>query len=556
MELNEIIRILLNMRGISLEEDIEEYLSDKPKLTHAIELMPDLMAGASLILDEIKAGGKIAIYGDYDADGITSTTLMLDVLSNLMDSEHLMYYIPSRFEEGYGLNKSAIDLIFKKGATLIVTVDCGSVSTDEVEYAKSLGLKIIVTDHHNITDKQANCILINPKRPDSNYPFKELSGCGVAFKLAQAIQKLADLPKSVLTDVLDLVAIGTIGDVMPLVDENRTLVKFGLKVINQSKRPGLIGLMEGASLKLGTVSSDNVSFVIVPNLNASGRIEDASLAVSLLSAKEKTEKLDETVLELLKKNAERKKLQNETYEKALEVVKEKVEDFITIYLENAHEGIIGIVAGKIKEEFNRPTILVTPTGDTGLLLKGTGRSIDGVDIYSLLLKHQELFEKFGGHKGACGFTMKNENLDKLKSLLNEDIKELLDDNPNLFERKVAWDLDLDFSDISLELAEGIKLMQPFGTKNPKPVFKLNSCALSDIRYMGNDNQHVRFIAKPEFDFMDGLRPVSCVLFNKAQNIKDKLLEGSICDIIGSLDYQVWQGQKKVQFQVNTIDFID
>ena len=215
MKLNPTIIKLLNNRGIVAEEDIEEFLSDKPQKTYDPSLLEDISAGVDLILSEIERGSKICIYGDYDADGITSTSLMLSILGHLMPREKLDYYIPSRFEEGYGLNMEAVRHIRERGADMIITVDCGSVSEEEVSYAQELGMKIVVTDHHNITDKMAGCALINPKKPKSAYPFRELSGCGVAFKTAQMIQQKAGLPKRVLSEVLDLVAIGTIGDIMP-----------------------------------------------------------------------------------------------------------------------------------------------------------------------------------------------------------------------------------------------------------------------------------------------------------------------------------------------------
>ncbi len=555
MEINEIVKTLLNMRGITSEEAIIEFLSDKPRLTYEPELMPDIEAGARLILEEIEAGGKICIYGDYDADGITSTTLMLSILGHLMPSDRLTYYIPSRFDEGYGLNIEAINHVKAQNVTMIVTVDCGSVSLEEVEYAKSLGLKIIVTDHHNITDKMSDCLLINPKRPDSQYPFKELSGCGVAFKLAQMIQKLTNLPKSVLTEVLDLVAIGTIGDIMPLVDENRTLVKFGLRVINTTERPGLVGLMDGASLKQGNVSADNVGYIIVPHLNASGRMEDASLAVKLLSANKKTDELNSIVDDLLFKNQERKRIQSETYKRALEIMGDELEDFNIVRVDDAHEGIIGIVAGKLKDDYNRPTIIVTPIGEEKTHLKGTGRSIDGVNLHEILNRHAELFDKFGGHSGACGFTMPIENLDALRDALISEMKELVAENDRLFEKSINVDLDLDFYDINIKLAEDLSLLAPFGTRNPKPVFRLMDVMIKDVKYMGADSQHVRFNVVPEFEEGPS-RPIQCVIFNKAQNYRDKLINGTICDLVGSVESQVWQGQTRVQFITTEIEFLD
>jgi len=248
-DLNPKIIELLAGRGITEKEEIEEFLSEKPQKTHDPYLLDDIEAGADLLLSEIGRGGRICIYGDYDADGITSTALLMSVLSHLMPEDKLDFYIPSRFEEGYGLNMEAVRQIADRGFNMIITVDCGSVSEEEIEYAHSLGMTVLVTDHHNITDRMAGCLLINPKKPGSMYPFKELSGCGTAFKFAQVLQQKADLPKSVLSQVLDLVAIGTVGDIMPLKDENRTMVKFGLRTINMGSDRDCAALLRAPALK-------------------------------------------------------------------------------------------------------------------------------------------------------------------------------------------------------------------------------------------------------------------------------------------------------------------
>lgn len=270
---------LLHKRGLSTEEEIEEFLSARPQKTYDPFLLLNMEAGVDLILSSIEDEEKICIYGDYDADGITSTAVLMEVLSQLTDN--LAYYIPSRFEEGYGLNCEALDKIKAAGVDLVVTVDCGSVSCMEVEHAKEIGLKILVTDHHTIKDQQADCLLINPKQPGCPYPFKELAGVGVAFKLAQAIAAETGLDKRVVNRTLDLVGIGTIGDIVPLVDENRTLAKYGIRAVNVSQRPGLTALIEGVSLKQGDICSENISYVIVPHLNASGRMESARTAAKL-----------------------------------------------------------------------------------------------------------------------------------------------------------------------------------------------------------------------------------------------------------------------------------
>lgn len=548
MKINPIIIQILKNRGINSEEDMMEFLSDKPQKTYDPFLLPDMEAGVDLILSEINSGSRICIYGDYDADGITSASLMLNILAHLTDKEKLSYYIPSRFEEGYGLNKDAIRTIADSGAEFIITVDCGSVSYDEVQYAKELGMKILVTDHHNITDVMADCLLINPKHPKSVYPFKELSGCGVAFKVAQAIQKKTGLPKSVLTEVLDLVAIGTIGDIMPLLDENRTMTKFGMKVINSGRRKGLKKLIEGTSLKIGSVSSENISFVVVPHLNASGRIGDASQAVELMCGFADDKKQDRIVEDILEKNRLRKKLQEDTFAICAEKIdRENLPDIIVINAENAHEGITGIVAGKIKEVYYRPVIIVTSSGDDDRYFKGTGRSIEGVNLYELLKTQSELFEKFGGHAGACGFLIEKENFSRLSEGLMEEMKKLCEENNEIFKRKRCIDITLDEKDLTMDLAEQFSMLAPFGNKNRKPVIELDNTLISDIRYMGERQQHARFMAKS----LDSGAKIQCVMFGKAEKLKS-------CDVKakldGALELQIWQGISRLQFIVEEIQF--
>lgn len=548
MNINPIIRELLKKRGLTSEEDILEFLSDKPQKTYDPFLLPNMEAGVDLILSEIENGSNICIYGDYDADGITSTTLMMNVLSYLVDSDKLNYYIPSRFEEGYGLNMDAVKMIADSGADLIITVDCGSVSYEEVEYAKKLGMRIIVTDHHNITDVMANCILINPKHPDSEYPFKELSGCGVAFKVAQAIQKKSDLPRSVLTEVLDLVAIGTIGDIMPLVDENRTMTKFGMKVIHTGRRAGLKKLIEGVSLKIDEITSENISYVIVPHLNASGRIKDASQAVELLCGCCDDSRQECIVEDIIQKNKMRKALQEETFRMCLnEIDDDNPGNIILIKAENAHEGITGIVAGKIKEFYYRPAIIVTLSGEDNSYLKGTGRSVEGVNLYELLKTQEELFDKFGGHAGACGFLLREENFESLKIGLMKKMSEILSKNRDIFERKYPIELELTTKDLTLDLSEQIDMLAPFGNKNKKPLIELCNVRFSDLKYMGDKQQHVRFLAKS----IGNEAEIQCVLFGNAQNYDFSINTGSI---IGVLDCQIWRGVKRLQFIVEQIRF--
>lgn len=557
MSTRDIIIELLKKRGITSPQDIEEFLSVKPQRTYNPFLLPDMEAGVDLILSETDKGSRICVYGDYDADGITAAALMLTVLSCLTDKKNLQYYIPSRFEEGYGLNVKAIDKIKSSGCDMIITVDCGSVSRKEVEYAKSIGMKILVTDHHNVTGEMADCLLINPKRPDSEYPFRDLCGCGVAFKMAQALQNRGKISKHILTQILDLAAIGTVGDVMPLIDENRTITKFGLRVINTGSRPGLRKLIEGASLKAGEITSENIGFVLVPHLNAAGRMGDASRAVELLltetgvleTEKEgETQKTDDMVKGLLQDNISRRKLQDDLFEKCCERIDSNgPDDLIILRAGSKYEGIAGIVAGKIKETYYRPAIILTPAGSEQEYLKGTGRGIESLNLYELLKTQEHLFEKFGGHSGACGFSMKKENLSRLKKGLAEEMKQLLQKDSELFVKKHPAELELSPSDATLELAEQIELLAPFGNMNPNPLISFRGEDFGEVQYMGEGNRHVRFNIYGSDNSW-----AQCVLFGRADEYN--FLNHGRLTVTGALRTQTWQGKKRLQIMAEEIQF--
>mgnify|MGYP002516949601 FL=1 len=545
MQLTDTLIKLLEHRGITGETEIAEFLSSKPRRTYDPSLLADAEAGVDFILEQIKKDARICIYGDYDADGITATSLMLNVLSHLTAPERLGYYIPSRFEEGYGLNREAIRSISERGYQAVITVDCGSVSAEEVAYAKELGLAVLVTDHHTITDRMADCLLVNPKRPDSVYPFREICGCGVAFKMAQLLQKKCGLPKHVLTEVLDLAAIGTMGDIMPMLDENRTICKYGMQMINCGSRYGLRMLAEGVGLNPGYITSENISFVIVPHLNATGRMEDAYPAVRLLTATEGDPEVPAIVEDLIFKNKERRRLQQETFLACTADL--EPEDFILIRSDHAHEGIAGIVAGKIKETYHRPTVIVTPSGDEKQYLKGTGRSIEGVNLYALLKHHEHLFEKFGGHAGACGFLMPAVNFEALREGLLADMKQLTAQNPHLFEKHYAVDLDLTCDTLTIPFAEELALLEPFGNKNPKPLLRIRNVRISRIRMLGTEGKHVGFSMTDR----SGCE-IACVLFNQAERYMELLRGGYAGEVLGSLECRTWQGRKQLQFMVEAL----
>ena len=540
-----IVLEILKNRGITEETDLLEFLSEKPVRTYDPFLLKDLEAGVDFLLSAINQGKRICIYGDYDADGVTSVSLLMQVLSHL--TSNLTYYIPSRFDEGYGLNKDAIDQIKKDGAQLIVTVDCGSVSYEEVEYGKSIGIDFIVTDHHNINDKPADCLLINPKQESCNYPFKQLSGCGVAFKLAQGLQRKADLPKSVLTQVLDLVAIATIGDIVPLVDENRTLTKYGLGVIRAGKRPGLRKLIQEVGLTCDKIKSENIAYIIVPHLNAAGRMLDAGIGVELLTSNNEAIIALHTA-EMIRNNKERKRLQEEAFRRCKEVIAEKLINdlFYVIDPDEIHEGIAGIVAGKIKEEYSRPTIIVTKSGQDGFL-KGTGRSVSGLNLYELLKKNEKLFLKFGGHSGACGFLMQSEHLHILRESLNKEIEALLKENEALLDSGLSVDLEIDCRQIDMKLALELERLEPFGFQNERPLFRVSGIKPSNVSFMGSDGQHVRFSGSGAPG-----RGLPCILFQRAQEYGEHLTRGAMLNLVGYTDINEWNGDSRIQFVLRGI----
>lgn len=543
----QILEWLLTRHGAVSKEQRDEFLSEKPQETYDPFLLKGMTEAVDAILEAADSGKSICIYGDYDADGVTACSLMVEVLSLL--TANVQYYIPSRFEEGYGLNAAAVEKLAEQGTELLITVDCGSVSKEEVQLAQTLGMQVIVTDHHSMQEgRSAECILINPKQMDCPYPFKELCGCGVAFKLAQALQRTLDgrgdsrFSKQQLNRLLDLVAISTVGDIVPLVSENRTLVKHGLRCINKKGRPGLDLLVGKMGLKPGQIDSTQIAYGIVPHLNAGGRMLTAETGVRLLTGAGNSE--DEAQL-LVDNNQERKTIQEKTYQQCLQIAQElnQTREFLLIRADDAHEGIAGIVAGKIKDHFGKPAVIVTETGEEGTL-KGTGRSVDGVNLFQLLDGHRELFLRFGGHSGACGFSIKPENLEQLYEKLEQDMKKLLEETPFLLQQKVLLDAVLPLQLLNLDLIKQVQRMAPFGFGNENPVFLVEDLTVLGVKYMGNAEQHVRFTAKSKQG-----RSCDFILFGKAQDFREILESGEALDVAGYPDVNVWNGRTKIQFIV-------
>lgn len=542
MDLEPKILELLKKRGIEGDE-IGEYISPRPQKTHDPFLLHNLGEGVDLILSAIKANKKICVYGDYDADGITSTVIMMDVLSEL--TKNIIYYVPSRFDEGYGLNMDAVSELKKQGVDLLVTVDCGSVSVEEVRHAKDLGMEVLVTDHHKVTDVKADCLIINPNQPECDYPCPHIAGCGVAFKVCQAVVDAVGLEKTVLYRNLDMLGIGTIGDIVPLVDENRTFAKYGIRAINAGMRRNLRMLIEAIGLRKGEVTAENVSFGIVPRLNAAGRLQHAKLAIEMFLEEDESE-AKKKIEELCRLNDERKLKQEAIYEHCINTIESRYADsnIFLLYLSDAHEGVTGIVAGKIKEKYNRPAILLTDTHDG--CLKGTGRSMEGIDLFKLLKENEELFLKFGGHAAACGFTMQKENAGILRANLEELMGKILDENPSLLDKKTEAEIVLEPDEVSMDFVRQLDLLEPCGCMNEKPLMAV--CGRAEkLRRIGNRNRYLQFVQK-----LRNGRILNCTSFNDPDAVEKAIDENPDRVVIGRLSINSWKGYESIRMTVEAI----
>jgi single-stranded-DNA-specific exonuclease len=537
---------ILNRRGIVTPEDVAEFLSDKPAKTYDPFLLRNMREGVDFVLSAINENKRICVYGDYDVDGIAAAALLVQILRHV--TGNVDWYIPSRFSEGYGLNKEALRNIAGAGGRVVITVDCGSVSAEEVLFGQSIGLELLVTDHHNIEGGAADCLIINPKQEGETYPFTGLAGCGVAFKLAQALQRELALPKQLLNDALDLVGLATIADIVPLVDENRTLAKYGLRALNRTKRPGLRGLIEKLGLADRAISSGSVAFIIAPHMNAAGRMGEAREVVKLLLTDD-VGTIRRVTSELLAYNSKRKKVQEEVFEDCDAIAARAFDNdgapICVINAGDAHEGITGIVAGKLKEKYNKPAIVLTNSvgASDRAYLKGTGRSVFGVDMYALLKKHEAMFEKFGGHAMACGFLMEAAHEARFREMLVADMNEMLARAPELLTRDAPEpDAEIAPGDISAAFIDQLNALEPFGNGNPAPLLAMHGQPVSDLTRLGDRGHVLKFNAGS----------VQCVLFNRADAYYETLASGKPVSVFGYPVMDSYRGRERIQFRVEHV----
>ena len=501
----DILNLLYN-RNIKDSEEIHNFLNISLDNIHSPLLLKDVDRAVERVLKAKENGEDIWIYGDYDVDGITSTSLCYLALSELDISPK--YYIPLR-DEGYGLNKEAMDYIKSQGGKVIITVDCGISAHPEIEYANSLGLDIIVTDHHEINNGNPPAYaVINPKREDNEFPYKYLAGVGTAFMLIYALfDKLGK--KEDLYKYLDIVAIGTVADIVPLLEENRIFTKFGMEQLNRSHWLGISMLIRKIFEDYQTrkFSTYDIGFIIAPIFNAAGRLEDAKRAVELFI--EKDHRIcTEIINELLNNNSERKEIQETILERAIfKIENEKLfeNSVLVVAEEGFHHGVIGIVASKILDRYYKPTIIMEIKPEEGIATASC-RSIEGFNMIEALNSMKELFVKYGGHAGAAGFSIKIENIDEFSRRINEYAKKNIPESSLI--KPVKLDITIPAYKISYDFIDKISLLEPFGFGNPSPLFALNNCEISGLRPIGKEKTHTMFNVKK-----DNLEIKNCVWFN-------------------------------------------
>ena len=532
---NLLASILVN-RGIIDGEKINVFLNPTRKDFYNPFLMPDMEIAVKRIVKAIENKEKIMIYGDYDADGITSITVLKKYLNEigLKTGE----YIPNRLNEGYGLNKDAISKIYNDGYRLMITVDCGISGLEEVEYANSLGIEIIITDHHEPAEKLPEAIaVIDAKRKDNKYPFNQLAGVGVVFKLIQAISKELKLEEKEYLKYLDLVCIGTISDIVPLVDENRVIAKLGLKLIEKTKNIGLKTLLNIADLK--KIDSNAISFGVAPRINACGRMGFQEEALQLFLT-EDSEKATTIAKRLVQFNQERQAKEKQIFEEVIEKIEKDNKDKKCIVLaeENWHHGVIGIVASKITEIYYKPSILICLEGDKG---KGSGRSVPGFDLYTALTKCSDYIEKFGGHSMAIGITIKKENFEKLKETIEKYAQE---SNISDIMPIINIDKEINLKNINIEEVKSLELLEPFGEANKMPLFLLRNLKIDSIRALSG-GKHLKLTLKQDNNIVDAIG------FNMGDLSKEYLL-GDKVDVVGTIEINSFGNKENIQINLKDI----
>lgn len=531
---------ILNNRGIENEKDAEIFMNPSLEYLRDPFLMKDMKKSTERIKKAIENKERIYIYGDYDVDGVSSTSILYLYFKSI--GFPVKYYIPNRLEEGYGINEDAIKKIHDDGCDLIITVDCGITSVKEVELANELGIDVIITDHHECQSEIPDAYaIVNPKQEDCNYPFDMLCGCGVAFKMIQALTDEEEF-KTSMFDYLEIVTLATICDIVPLIDENRIIVKNGLKLMKEGKNLGLRELIKVCGIETNKIGSSHIGFSIGPRINASGRLGYSYLGVQLFTTDNEDEAKE--IANILEgKNIERQMIESKMYKEAEEILSSderfKDDKVLVIAKEGWQHGIIGIVASKLTEKYYKPTILLTIEDGEAT---GSARSIKGFSIFDALVSCKDLMNKFGGHEQAAGLALDAKNIDELRVRINEIADYNLSKEDLIENIKVEYELKEDSA--TLDLVDNLHKLEPFGLSNPSPRFIMRDLLLTNIFKMGKNKQHLKII-------VENKKSYECVGFNMAY-LADNFQLGDKVDILFQVDENNYNNERKVQFLLKDI----
>lgn len=531
-----VLQILME-RGYDSLEAINNFLDPDARGLYDPNFMHDMELGVDRIQQAIMNGEKIVIYGDYDVDGITSTALMYETLEEL--GAEVEYYIPDRFKDGYGPNVEVYKRLIDEGVSLIVTVDNGVAGHEAIDYANQHGVDVVVTDHHELPETLPDAYaIIHPRHPEGDYPFGELSGVGVAFKVAAAL--LEELPQ----DVLDLVALGTVADLVSLTGENRILVKYGLQLLQQTMRPGLQSLYKVAGIEAPTITEETIGFTLAPRLNALGRMENGSLGVELLTTldEERAEELAKTTNQL---NVKRQEEVNEIVEEAVAQLANKSENHLVNVVagNNWHEGVVGIVASRLVDMTGKPSLVLSIDEKAGIA-KGSGRSIEAFQMFDALDSHRDILMKFGGHHMACGLSLDREKLSDLQQVVDEEGKKQGIEHAT---KPVVKVIPVNLDDVNLDLEAQLEALAPFGTDNSRPVFEFKDYEVNTVQAIGQQKNHLKLQLQSNnsqvdaLDFGIGSKKISEIERNK-----------NSVRLIGTLGKNVWQSRVNLQIMIEDI----
>lgn len=544
-ELNapELIARLLVQRGVDTPEEVRKFFNPRIEDMHDPFLMKDMEAAVNRIQRAIDNKEAVLIYGDYDVDGTTSVALIYSFFKHRFD--RIDYYIPDRYKEGYGISTQGIDYAKEHEFSLIIALDCGIRSADKVEYAKHLGIDFIICDHHLPGDKIPDTVaVLNPKRADCEYPFKELAGCGVGLKLTQAFCEVNELEPKEYLQYLDLATLSVASDIVPIAGENRIIAHYGLKIINHQPRLGVRKLIE-VSINKEELSIGDLVFYLGPRINAAGRMDDAKSAVKMLIASTE-EEADEFAKELQHQNAQRKLVDEKITADFQEVVaanphllERKTHVF---YKEDWHKGVVGIAASRAIELYHRPTIILTKSGEG--MLAGSARSIRGFDVHSALERCSEHLEQFGGHTFAAGMTLKLENLEAFRDAFETVGKEWLDEE--MLTPKVYYDAELDVKQVDDKMFKILERMKPFGPSNMTPVFYAKDLRDDGTgRIIGKTEEHIRLNIKRE---NDSIAAVGFGLADKLKSIK----KADSFEACFQINENVFRGVRSIQLMLKDV----